>query len=320
MLNKIDTTKQKIYEISEELEQRRFKVAIYADVRSCFDILAKKDEKIFLIKIYEFVEALNRKNAIELRNLATYLLAIPYIISKKAKNLTLSDNVVYNRYDLPVVTKETFMNIIDGKFPYVYAVRGNYCVDIDTQVFSEIKNILNITLEQIAKNLEVSTQAVYRYKKQGRVPINVANKLVEIFGKEIINGNKFYPMEDIRRNKSQNESQNNYTNFVYNITKKFFQFGFDIWEGNSAFNVLALNQGVLKKKLNKKNKENLFIIIGSDPRTLMKKIDLVEDTIKIIHGDYLCIGKHKCKKNAKFLSEKEIEKIDTLEKFIEIFE
>jgi len=36
-------TKQEIYEIAEELEERKFEVVIYKSVKSCFDILAKKN-------------------------------------------------------------------------------------------------------------------------------------------------------------------------------------------------------------------------------------------------------------------------------------
>ncbi|MFN3528050.1 MAG: hypothetical protein ACK4YO_03005 [Candidatus Altarchaeaceae archaeon] len=299
-----ETIRKEIYEIANELEERKFKVIIYDSIRSCFDILAGIMEDIFIIKVFEFVEALNKENAYELKTLSNYLSAIPFIISKRSKSSILNDDVVYFRYEIPVVTKNLFINIIDKNFPFIYAVRGNYCMDIDIRIFNNIKKNLNLTLEDIAEQLNVSTQAVYRYEKLGRIPANLADKFVKIFGNEIL-----------KKKIEKKESESIYINerkANYEITKKIFQLGLNAWEGKSAFNVFT--------KIMKEEKGNLFIIIGRDPRTFEKKINLVEETIEIIPGNYLCVGKRKCLKTSKFLSEEDIKKIDTTEKFIEIIE
>lgn len=301
MLDIEETSKRKFYELAYELEERKFKVVVYDSIRSCFDILAKKDE-IFLIKIFEFVDALNKEIANELKSLSNYLSAMPFVISKRAKNSFLNDKIVYYRYDIPIVTKNLFIDIVDKKFPFIYAVRGNYCVDINIEIFYNIKKNLNLTLESIADELGVSTQAVYRYEKSGRIPASIVDKFVKIFGNEII--------KKKTERKKFNKRNENYENANYEITKKFFKFGLSAWEGSSAFNVLT--------KIGEE--KNLFVIIGGDPRTFTKKIDLVENTIEIIPGNYLCVGKRRCSKITKFLSEKDIEKIDTIKKFMEIIE
>ncbi|PKP57591.1 MAG: hypothetical protein CVT88_08685 [Candidatus Altiarchaeales archaeon HGW-Altiarchaeales-1] len=149
-------------EISDELTKRGFCVwRTHENTVSCFDILARRDAQIFVIKFYKFIEGITKENAEEMKNLAVCLSAYLIVLAEASKNCPLNEDVLYSRYDIAVVTYETFKKILDEEYPLLYSTRGNYCAEIDREIFSEIKSALNLTLDDISKILNVSKQAVY---------------------------------------------------------------------------------------------------------------------------------------------------------------
>ncbi len=307
-----------IKEITYELIKRGFCVwRTHENTVSCFDILARRDTQIFVIKFYKFIEGITKDNAEEMKNLSVCLSAYLLVLAEASKNRPLNDDVLYSRYDISVVTYETFKKILDEEYPLLYSTRGNYCAEIDRKIFSDIKAELNLTLDDIAELLNVSKQAVYRYETQCRIPQNVIEKFSRIFGKDVI-----------KKVKISKSSQLQPAKKCLYVTDKLSALGFQTWEGTAAFNILAINTtdegniNISRPKENRKKEDINFVVVSNDFRVLSKRANFVEEITEIIPGICICVGRYKpgktLGKRAKFIKEKDLREIETKEEFIEI--
>jgi len=295
-----------INEIVNELNKKGFWVWQRDEgIISCFDILAKRDEEIFIIKIYKFIETVTKNNAVEMKNLAAFLYAYLIVLAEYSKDGKLKDGVLYSRYEVPVVTPKTFKGILNGEYPLFYSTRGNYCAEIDREVFLEIKNLLNLTLDDIAEMLNVSKQAIYRYEVRCRIPENVVEKFLEIFGNNVVK----------RREISKNTKIQPVNK--HPLSKKLFELGFITWEGQAAFDILAINPS---KEKNFKKEDKNFIVVCNDIRAITKKIISIERIVEIIPGICICVSrqKPKDKENVKFIKEEDILNVKTKKEFVEM--
>ncbi|OQX20083.1 MAG: hypothetical protein BWK75_05105 [Candidatus Altiarchaeales archaeon A3] len=322
-----------IKEITYELIKRGFCIwQTHENTVSCFDILARRDTQIFVLKFYKFIESITKENAGEIKNLAVCLSAYLLVLAESSKNCPLNDDVLYSRYNIAVVTYETFKKILDEEYPLLYSTRGNYCAEIDEEIFSDIKAELNLTLDDIAEILHVSKQAVYRYETQCRIPQNVIEKFSGIFGKDIIKKVKISKSSQIISLRSHIPKNNNFEmrpakKYLY-VADKLSALGFLTWEGTAAFNILAINTtdegdiNISRPKENRKKEDINFLIVSNDFRVLSKRANFVEEITEIIPGICICVGKYKpgktLGKRAKFIKEMDLRNIETKEEFIEI--
>ena len=80
--------------------------------RTCFDLLARKNENILLIKVLEDANSITREYSDGMRAISSYINASPLIISEKAGDM-LENNVIYTRFDIYTLNFKTFLNCIN---------------------------------------------------------------------------------------------------------------------------------------------------------------------------------------------------------------
>src|SRR3989344_756026 len=80
--------------------------------RTCFDLLARKQDRILLIKVLEDANAVSKEYTDEMNMVSSYVGAVPVIIAEKAGN-KLEDNVLYTRFNLYTLNFTTFVNSIN---------------------------------------------------------------------------------------------------------------------------------------------------------------------------------------------------------------
>src|SRR3989338_2576428 len=77
--------------------------------RTCFDILARRNEQILLIKVLEDANSISKEYTEEMKSVASYITASPLIIADKA-GVRLEENIAYSRFDIYTLNFSTFMN------------------------------------------------------------------------------------------------------------------------------------------------------------------------------------------------------------------
>ncbi len=174
--------------------------------RSCFDILARKNDLKFLIKVLKNIDSLSIDQSKELIKISSILNAIPLLIGVRTRNFSMEDNVVYERHNIKAITYETFKQYLDGSPPIVYASRGGFFVNIDGEMLRKIREKLNISVGELAEYSNVSRKTIYKYEQNLANPsIDVALKIEQYLDVPLIREVDLTPNE-LKKRKNNNKN------------------------------------------------------------------------------------------------------------------
>jgi putative transcriptional regulator len=171
---------QLVSEVIKHLEDAGFNLSSQCDVRpSCFDLVARKEEQLILVKILANIDALTAEDAMSLQLVAHFFNATPLIIGKKTRRGDLDDGVVYKRYGVSTIAPPSFQRLVsEQQLPREFVQRGGRFVAIDGTKLREARRSLNISTEELAECAEVSTGAILAYERDEiDVSRDVADKL-----------------------------------------------------------------------------------------------------------------------------------------------
>ncbi len=156
---------QVLQEIKNLLKSYGFKTSDIYD-RSCFDLLARKDDILIILKILINIDSLTSTQAEELSKISGTFLASPIIIGLKSKHNPLEEDVVYERHEIPVITPQTLCNIVVNDIhPEILAKRGGYYVKIDGPLLRQLRESQHLSLKELADLSHVSRETIYRYEQ-----------------------------------------------------------------------------------------------------------------------------------------------------------
>ncbi len=155
---------QVLVEITELLASHGFETSNIYD-RSCFDMMARRELILLLLKVLINVDGFTSQQAQEIKRLARTFLASPLIVGFKSKTEPLEEDVVYERHGIPVVAPETLRNmVVDEVYPEVLAGRGGYYVNINGEILKEVRERENLSLKDLADIAHVSRETIYKYE------------------------------------------------------------------------------------------------------------------------------------------------------------
>ncbi len=155
---------QVLVEITELLASHGFETSNIYD-RSCFDMMARRELILLLLKVLINVDGFSSQQAQEIKRLARTFLASPLIVGFKSKTEPLEEDVVYERHGIPVVAPETLRNmVVDEVYPEVLAGRGGYYVNINGEILKEVRERENLSLKDLADIAHVSRETIYKYE------------------------------------------------------------------------------------------------------------------------------------------------------------
>ena len=271
--------KLKLFQKVEKiLEEKNFN---YLAVRSCFDIIAKKD-KLFLLKVLFNVDGLLESHAKSMRAMAHFLSANPFVISEVNNREKLLDGVVYERYELPVVTSNTFENILDGYVSISFSAKGRHTVEIDVNVLKEKRRKMNYSLKKLADLVGISKKAMYEIESQRVNPKESTAKRLE----KILDVNLIKKYEPKIPEKVEIKPRDRFT---LTISRKLQSIGIDnSYIYSKTFNLVGRIDkslisfvGVKPKKESVKQIEEISDIASSYAVVISKKYDMFLDVPSI---------------------------------------
>jgi len=206
-----------VNKIVNSLLSNQFKIFL---TQGCFDIAARK-KYLMLIKSLINVDGLNQEQALSLKSISYFLSAYPLIISVKTNRQFLSDEIIYSRFQLPVITPEMFSNILEQELvPAIQSAKGKHTVAIDTDALREKRKEMQLTLEQLSEIIGISKKALYEIENSRVNPTNeTAEKLEDILKIDLKNLYKLKTAE-----KTYLKPKNN---FQSKVSKEFSRIGID---------------------------------------------------------------------------------------------
>jgi len=239
-----------INKLVDSLEKKEFQLFLTS---GCFDIAARKDF-LMLIKALTNIDGLVQEQAQSLKAISYFVSGYPLVVSEKTNRGDLSDEVIYSRFQVPVVTPELFNNMIEEDFiPEVKAIKGKHTVIINTVYLRKKREELNLSLEKLSKQIGISKKALYEIENQRVNPtLETVKKLEELLEIDL---KVPYKMEAVEKTYIKPKNQ-----FQKKVSLEFSRLGID----NSA--VTSANFEII-------GKEKTSLITGlSDNTVKIKKV------------------------------------------------
>jgi putative transcriptional regulator len=274
---------------------------------SCFDFASRKEEKLVFIKVLLDIGAVSRGNAVELKNVSRCLNCSSLIISDMNGDETLSDDTIYSRYGIYVVTSKTLEDVVRGTYPLIEATPGGYFVRIDGNKIRESRHEIGLSIGKLAGMAGISRRALYGYEQEmTRASVSAAYHLAEILGAPIVKTIDIFKT-DLRSLKEEgnphNPSKNIGNRFLRFVLDKFSQFGLNVSAmSRSPFDFVAFCP-----------RTELKIIGGifKEEESIEERVEEITSLGKVMNVKPLLLGNEKVTKpqNTTFLSFDELTKI-----------
>jgi len=179
---------QTISRICSVLEEKGFRVSTFLHMNSCFDIAARHGGILFLIKVYSNIDSIRPEQGFELKKLGNALNATAIIVGEKTKAFSLSEGIIYDRYDIPVVSLSTFENFLNKEMPTVRYFKGRNIVELDFDRLRESRKKLGLSQEELAEKVRTTPESIHRYEKGQASSLEVAEKLEKQLNAKLVKG------------------------------------------------------------------------------------------------------------------------------------
>ncbi len=168
--------------IREVLTSAGFYVSELYSIRlTGFDVVARRDETLLIIKVLTNVDSLSKDVAKELLTLSSLLKASPLLIGEKNGVGPLEDDVVYFRFGIQAITVNTLKNhLLEGMPINIYAAPGGLYVNLDEEKLSKMRREKNISRGTFARHVNVSRRTVRMYEEGMNARVEVAYRIEEL--------------------------------------------------------------------------------------------------------------------------------------------
>ena len=263
--------------------------------RTCFDILARNEGKILLIKVLEDANAISEEYALQMKSLCFYIDASPIIIAEKA-GAKLEDSVIYSRFGIYALNLGTFQNCLENKFPFARQSQAGLTVSVIGRKLREMREQLGYSLNSLSKKLGVSSRMISKYESEdAEVTLKRALRIYDVFGAAVFDKVNVFSQRQTATNPCKSD-----------VSRKYVELGFDATETRKVpFNVIA-----------KKEREIILTGVGDKPNPQAMSMS------KLIDADNLMIFTRKKPKDIPALTKKEFlefQKANELIKFVREF-
>lgn len=152
-----------------------------------FDIAARMGEKVLLVKVLMNVDALKEDQAMSLRAVAYFMNGQALVVCVKNNRETLEDDVVYSRFELPVMTPKLLESmVVQNEISAASSAKGRRTVEIDPEAMRGRRKELGLTLEGLAERAGITKKAAYEIESRRVNPTReTAEKLERILSAKI---------------------------------------------------------------------------------------------------------------------------------------
>ena len=176
----------------EEVREALAKTGFYLSERHterglCFDVVARRDRALLLVKVLQNVDAFSKVNADELRMIARTLDGSPLVVGERSGTGPLEDGVIYSRFGVPILSRQTFLDFLEeGVPPFIFSAPGGLYVKLDTDALRRLREERQISLGTLAEIAGVSRRTIQMYLEGMSATVDIAIRLEEFLGEPIV--------------------------------------------------------------------------------------------------------------------------------------
>ena len=174
--------------IRSSLERAGFYVAATHGVRpSSFDLAARRDATLLLLKVLKNIDALDADEARRLLELGRLFPAVVLVVGRTSGASQLDPGVVYTRYGVPIITEETLEEYLEKALPpFLYASPGGTFARIDGARLQVLRRARGLSLGGLAAIAGVSRRAIQLYEDGAGAEASVIERIEAYLGEPIV--------------------------------------------------------------------------------------------------------------------------------------
>ncbi len=269
---------------------------------SSFDFVARRDNLLLIIKVLTNIDSLNENVAKELLFLAKYLDGTPILIGEKTSSHMLEDDVVYYRHSVPIITYETMENYLHGMLPIISAAPGGFYASFDGEKIRRVREEEGISLGQLARIAGVSRRTIRMYENGERASIEVAERIVDFLGEEVLKSINFLEAMEERSLEFGKEVNDDILSLLESCGMSIFP------TSRCPFN--ALSELI----------DELFLV-GVRERRIMERARLIANVSKVVEKNSVFFVEKSIRKNIEgipIIEKSEIKKIKDPFKIVQL--
>ena len=238
-----------------------------------FDLIARRDNSLLIIKVLTNIDAMTEEVAKELRTLSILLKGCPLIIGIRSGTGILEEDTVYDRFGIQVITSETLKNhLLEGTTLEVYAAPGGLYVNLDKEKIKKLRTEQNISLGSFARSLRVTRRTVQMYEDGMNASIEVALRIENLLGENITDPidifNRKIPKNQMRPTAVDTEGFRKFQRDVFSILEQV------------GYKVVPLERAPFEA-VSQDKKKILLTCVDEYNKKLLKKAKVVGSISKI---------------------------------------
>lgn len=150
----------------------------------CFDLVARRDDTLLIVKVFQNVDGLSKETAGELKTIARTLEGSPLVIGERSGTGPLEDGVIYGRFGVPILCRSTLLEFLEeGVPPFLFSAPGGLYVRLDATALRRVRDERGLSLGALAEMAGVSRRTIQMYLDGMAATLDVAMRL-EDFLKE----------------------------------------------------------------------------------------------------------------------------------------
>ncbi len=183
----------------------------------CFDVVARLDDKVLIVKVLSNIDAFSKENAEEMKTLADALGATPIVTGERSSSGALEPGIVYSRFNISIVSNETLADLLlDDAPPFIFAAPGGLYVKLDSDLLKTIREDRGISLGTLAETAGVSRRTIQMYESGMGAMIDAALRIEEFLEVPIIEPIDPFTFKSEERSKEEREIRAPSDAFAFN--------------------------------------------------------------------------------------------------------
>lgn len=202
---------------------------------SSFDVLARREGNILLLKVLEDANSVSKECAQELNDVAAYIDATPLIVAEKAGQ-KLEDNVVYLRFGVFTINFATLTSCVQDKFPFIKKTNAGLTASIIGKKIKNRRGQLGLSVNVMSRKLGVSGRMIAKYESGlSEVTLPKAARIYDIFGESVFDEINIFRRKEIPQSNAKSD-----------VSRKYIDIGFTATDIKKApFDVIAKKSRVI---------------------------------------------------------------------------
>jgi putative transcriptional regulator len=198
------TRERSIERVRSLLQGAGFYVTATQGVRpSSFDLAARRDATLLLIKVLKNIDALDPEEASRLTELGRLFPAIALVLGETSGAASLQDGVVYTRYGVPIVSEGTLQEYLEKAVPpFLYASPGGTFARIDGERLRFLRQTRGLSLGALAAIAGVSRRAIQLYEEGQGAEASVVERIEAYLDAPVVEAIELFELQVRRKGPS----------------------------------------------------------------------------------------------------------------------